>query len=57
MGLQASFKPAADDKKVKFLGFDLEGNIKPYTLQVKTKEAATAVVDAMNQEVEALKAE
>lgn len=57
MGVQATFKPKAEAKTVKFPGFDLEGNMKAYVLQVKTPEAATALVEAMNKEVEALNAE
>lgn len=57
MTISPSFKPSAQGSTIKFLGFDMNGKAGPYTLRVKTTSDATRIVDRLNEEVEAIKAE
>jgi nucleoporin NUP2 len=55
MGLHDAFKATSEGKHVRFIGFDLEGKMKPFALMVKTPDLGKALVEALTKEVEALK--
>ncbi|GMK58019.1 hypothetical protein CspeluHIS016_0500510 [Cutaneotrichosporon spelunceum] len=55
MGLHDAFKATAEGKHVRFIGFDLEGKMKPFALMVKTPDFAKALAEALTKEVAELK--
>jgi hypothetical protein len=55
MSLKPNFTAKAEAACIKFSGVDLKGQPKAYTLKVKTKEMASALVEALTKEVEAMK--
>lgn len=57
MTISTSFNPTQQGNVIKFLGFDLNGKPGPYSMKVKTATDAGNIVDALKEEVEALKKE
>lgn len=54
MNLSPSLKVSAEDKTVKFVGFNLEGKPTPYTLRIKSEEMARELVSNIDREIEAM---
>ncbi|ORY34115.1 hypothetical protein BCR39DRAFT_518540 [Naematelia encephala] len=55
MAITKQFEPTTDNAWVKFLGFDAKGTGRPYSLRVKTAQAATELVEALKKEVADIK--
>lgn len=50
MMLHNAFKQTVEGNNIKFPGFDKDGNMKPYLLKVKTKDAAEALAQTLREE-------